>query len=212
MKKFLKHDNKFTFLSGLYDTLRDGDAEGFQTQFTAFLQEYLAIYYTPHHKEKVYQALCFMLIFALFGQDYDVRMEQDTGHGQSDITAFPFNLQRLQAFIFEIKSVAPHLKRNGKQSFKPRECIEKDLENAKTEGLAQIANRRYRARVPRQAMKVHEFVFGFSGKFYVAAVRTLERNVTGDWGEVTVKSTAVSECMVDTDMGEEDVGDEDEEA
>ena len=212
MTEFLDHSNRFTFLSGVYDTLSGGDAESFQTQFTAFLQEYLALCCTPHHKEKVYQALCYMLIFTLFGQEYDVRMEQDVGHGRSDIMAFPFGPQGLLAFIFEIKSVPPHLTRNGKRSPKPPERIEKDLENAKTGGLAQILNRRYRAPVPRHATKVHEFVFGFCGRFCVAAVRTLERNVKGDWEEVTAKSTTVSECMVATDMGEEDVGDEDEEA
>ena len=129
-----------------------------------------------------------MLIFALFGKEYDV-------------------------IIFEIKSVARHLKRNGKRSLKTAERMEKDLEKAKTEGLAQLADRRYRERVPRHATKVYEFVFVFCGKFCVAAVRTLERNVTEVWEQVAADSTVVCECMVgDADMGEEDVGDEDEEA
>jgi hypothetical protein len=64
----------------VYDTIIGGDAEGFQRQFTAFLQD-LALYCTLHHKEKVYQALCYMLIFALFGKEYGVRMEQEAGHG-----------------------------------------------------------------------------------------------------------------------------------
>jgi len=156
----------------VYDTIIDGNTEGFQRQFTAFLQEYLALYCTPHHKEKVYQALCYMLIFALFGQEYDVRMEQDAGHGRSDITAHPFSPQHLLALIFEIKSVARHLTRNGKRSLKTAKRIKKDLENAKTEGLAQLADRHYRERVPCHATKVHEFVFVFCGKFCVAAVRT----------------------------------------
>jgi hypothetical protein len=209
VKKYLV-SNRVTSLSTVYDTIIGGNAEGFQRQFTAFLQEYLALYCTPHHKEKVYQALCYMLIFALFGKEYDVRMEQDAGHGRSDITAHPLSPQCQQTFIFEIKSVARHLKRNGKRSLKTAKRIEKDLEIAKTEGLAQLADRRYRERVPRHATKVHEFVFVFCGKFCVAAVRTLERNVTEDWEQVAVDSTVVSECMVD--MGEEDVGDEDEEA
>ena len=205
--------NRVTSLSSVYDTIIGGNAEGFQRQFTAFLQEYLALYCTPHHKEKVYQALCYMLIFALFGKEYDVRMEQDAGHGRSDITAHPFSPQRLLALIFEIKSVARHLTRNGKRSLKTAKRIEKDLENAKTEGLVQLADRRYRERVPRHATKVHEFVFVFCGKFCVAAVRTLKRNVTEDWEQVAADSTVVCECMVDdADMGEEDVGDEDEEA
>ena len=33
------------------------EAEGFQRQFTAFLPKYLTLYYTPHHKEKVYRGL-----------------------------------------------------------------------------------------------------------------------------------------------------------
>jgi len=119
----------------------------------------------------------------------------------------------LLALVFEIKSVARHLKRNGKRSLKTAKHIEKDLDNAKTKGLARLADRRYRERVPRHATKVHEFVFVFCGGFCVAAVRTLERNVTEDWEQAAVDSTVVSECMVDdADMGEEDVGDEDEEA
>jgi hypothetical protein len=125
-----------------------------------------------------------MLIFALFGKEYDVRMEQDAGHGRSDITAHPFSPQRKLAPIFEIKSVARHLTRNGRRSLKTAQCIGKDLENAKTEGLAQLADRRYRERVPRHATKVHEFVFVFCGKFCVAAVHTLERNITEDWEQV----------------------------
>ena len=58
--------------------------------------------------------------------------------------------------------------------------MEKDLENAKTEGLAQLTDRHYRERVPRHATKVHEFVFVFCGKLCVAAVRTLERHVRED--------------------------------
>lgn len=86
----------------------------------------------------------------------------------------------------------------------------KDLEKAKIEALGQLADRRYRERVPRHATKVHEFAFVFCGKFCVAAVRTLHRNFTENWEEVAADSTVVSECM--TDMSDEDVGDEDEEA
>jgi len=137
-------------------------------------------------------------------------MEQDAGHGRSDITVHPFSPQRLLALVFEIKSVARHLKRNGKRSLKTAKHIEKDLEDAKTEGLAQLADRRYRERVPRHATKVHEFAFVFCGKFCVAAVRTLQRNSTENWEEVAADSTVVYESM--TDIGDEDVSDEDEEA
>jgi hypothetical protein len=205
--------NKVTSLSGVYDTIISGDAEGFQRQFTAFLQEYLAIYCTPHHKEKVYQALCYMLIFALLGKEYDVRMEQDAGHARSDITVNPFGPQRVLALIFEIKAVARHLTSNGKRSLKTADRLKKDLEKAKTQALTQIEERRYRARVPLHARKVHEYAFVFCGKFCVAAVRTFKRNSTGDWQQVTANTTNVSECMVDdTDIGEGDVGDEDENA
>jgi PD-(D/E)XK nuclease superfamily len=226
VKKYLVA-SRVTSLSNAFDTLVAGDAKGFQRQFTAFLQEYLALYLMPHHKEKVYQALCYMLIYALFGKEYDVRMEQDAGNGRSDITAHPFSPCRSLAFIFEIKSVTPHVTTKGKRSLKKAKRIEKDLENAKIQGLAQIADRRYRERIPLHTKKVHEFVFVFSGKFCVAAVRTLERNPTENWEQAAADTTdmVVSESLVDeTDMdeedewmidGEEDVGDEayeDEEA
>ena len=88
--------------------------------------------------------------------------------------------------------------------------MRKDLEKAKIEALGQLADRRYRERVPRHATKVHEFAFVFCGKFCVAAVRTLQRNSTENWKEVAADSTVVSESMID--VGDEDVGDEDEEA
>jgi len=194
----------------VYNTIIGGDAEGFQRQFPAFLQEYLAfynLYCTPHHKEKVYQA-CYMLIFALFGKEYDVRMEQDAGHGRSDITAHPFSPQRLLALIFEIKAVTSHSTRNGKRSLKTAERMKKDMEKAKTEALTQIAERRYRERVPRHVTRVQEYAFVFCGKSCVAAVRTLERKTTEDWQQVTADTTVISECMVD-DTGEEDITDED---
>ena len=98
------------------------------------------------------------------------------------------------------------MKRNGKQSLKTPEQMEKDLEKAKIEALDQLADRRYRERVPRHATKVHEFGFVFCGRFCAAAVRTLQRNSMGDWEEVAAGSTDVSESM--TNMGDE--GDEDE--
>lgn len=207
VKKYLIAD-EVTTLSSVHDTIVRGDAIGFQKQFTAFLQEYLLLFCTPHHQEKVYQAMCYMLFYALFGKEYDVRMEQDAGHGQSDIMAHPFSPQRLLALIFEIKSVSRHLKRNGKRSLKTPEQMGKDLEKAKIEALEQLANRRYRERVPLHATKVHEFAFVFCGKFCAAAVRTLQRNSMGNWEEVAAGSTDVSESMAD--MGDED--DEDEEA
>ena len=130
-------------------------------------------------------------------------MEQD-GHGRSDITAHPLSAQRLLALIFEITSVGRHLKRNGKRSLKTAKQMKKDLENAKIEALEQLADRRYRERVPRYATKVHEFAFVFCGKFCAATVRTLQRNSAEDW-EAAANSTVVFESM--TDLGDEDIGD-----
>jgi hypothetical protein len=137
-------------------------------------------------------------------------MEQDAGHGRYDITAHPLSSQGLLALIFEIKSVARHFNNNGKRSLKPADRMEHDMENSKTEALAQLADRRYRERVPLHATKVHEFALVFCGKFYVADVRTLKRNVTGDWEEVAADPTVVSESM-ESGMSEEDAGDENEE-
>ncbi|KIM76603.1 hypothetical protein PILCRDRAFT_91525 [Piloderma croceum F 1598] len=160
-------------------------------RFTTFLQEYLALYCTLPHKEKVYQALCYRLIFVLFGKEYDVRMEQDAGHGQSDITSHPFSSQHSLALIFEIKSAARHLMRNGKRRLKTANHIEKDLEIANSTAC--------RPSLPHESSTACN-----------KAVHTLERNVTEDWEQVAADSTVVSECMVDgIDMGEEDVGDED---
>ena len=56
----------------------------------------------------------------------------------------PFSPQRLLTHIFERKSVARHVKRNGKRLLKAAERIEKDLEKATIEGLVQLEDRRYR--------------------------------------------------------------------
>ena len=207
MVDYLKQTTAHPSLLGVYDVIVDADAEGFQRQFTAFLQEYLSLYCTPHHKEKVYQALCYMLIFALFSKEYDVRMEQDAGHDRSDITAHPFSPGCALSLIFEIKAVARHCKKSGKRSLKTADHLEKDLEKAKHEALAQIEQRRYRERA-LHTKRVHEYAFAFSGKFCVTAVRTLERNVTGDWQEVTSSNPAIVDCMVDN-IDDEDVDNED---
>ena len=191
-------------LSGMCAIIAGGDAEGFQRRFTAFLQEYLSLSCTPHHKEKVYQALCYMLIFALSDKKYGVRMEQDAGHGRSDITAHPFSQRHDLSLIFEIKAVARHWTKSRKQSLKTADHLEKDLEKAKDEALTQIEQRRYRERAPLHAKRVHEYAFAFSGKFSVAAVRTLERDAIGDWQEVTSSTSAILECMLG------DIDDEDE--
>ena len=169
-------------------------------------------YFAHHITQKVYrQALCYMLIFMLPGKEYDIRIEQNAGHGPSDILVHPLSPQHSHAFVFEIKSVSPNLKRNGNRSPKTANQIGKDLERAKVSALVQIENCHYRERVPHHATTVHEFAFVFCGKFCVAAVRTLQRNVAGVWVPVAVNSTAVSESAVnDADMSEGDVGDEDE--
>ncbi|KAF8635624.1 hypothetical protein AX15_000263 [Amanita polypyramis BW_CC] len=139
----------------------------------------------------------YILFYALFCKEYDARMKQDAGHGRSAITVHPFSPQRLLGLIFEIKSVARHLKRNGKQSLKTPEQMGKNLEKAKIEELEQFADLHYRERVPRYATEVHEFGFVFCGKFCAAAIYTLQRNSMSDWEEVAAGSTDVSESMTD---------------
>ena len=196
-------------LSRIAEVIINGDAEGFQSQFTNFLQQYLSLFCVPHHKEKVYQGLCFMLIFSLFGKQYDVRMEEDAGHGRSDITAHPLSPQCDLSLIFEIKAVARHYTKGGKRGLKAAKRLERDLEKAKQSALTQIEQRRYCERAPLHAKKVHEYAFAFSGKFCVAAVRTLQRDEAGHWQKVTSSAPAILECMVDI-TDNEDVDNEDE--
>jgi len=180
----------------------------------AFLQEYHSPFCTPHHREKVYRALCYMLIIIIFfGQEYDIRMEQDAiTSGQSDITAHPLNPRHVLSFIFEIKAVARYVTNKGKWMLKSADRVERDLEKAKVEALTQMEKRRYRERAPLHTTGIHEYAFVFAGKFCVAAVRTLERDATSHWREVRVNSAAVSNCMVSDDMDDDmddDVGDDD---
>ena len=202
-------------LSCKREIINNGNAEGFQTDFTAFLQDYIVSYLVPHHKEKVYQALIFMLIFAIFGDEYNIKMEQDFGSGRSDIIAHPVNPQSSLAFIVELKSLAPYWKdKKGKRSLKTRQRRENELEKAKTEALTELEVRQYREKVPLCAEKVHEFAFVFCGKFCAAAVRKFSRNDKREWVQDAETSTGVAECMFDTGEGEDedeaDMDDEDE--
>ena len=88
--------------------------------------------------------------------------------------------------------------------------MEKVQEKAKIGALGQLADCHYHERVPCHATKVHEFAFAFCGKFCVAAARTLQRNSMENQEEVAANSIVTSESM--TDMGDEDDGDESEEA
>lgn len=129
-------------------------------------------------------------------------MEQDAGHGRCDIMANPLSSQCLLAFIFEIKQVPPHLKKNSKKTLKPAKRIERDLEKSKTLALAQLEERRYREKFPLHATKVHEFALVFCGKFCMAGVRTLKRSVTGDWERVAaVVSEVDAEARHTVDSG-----------
>jgi hypothetical protein len=202
-----------TRLSYIHEIINNGDAKGFQTEFTAFLQDYIALYLVPHHQEKAYQALIFMLIFALFGDEYDIRMEQDSGFGRSDIIAHPVNPQRSLAFIIELKSVAPYWKdKKGKRSLKTPKRRENELEMAKTEALTELEVRQYRERVPLCAEKVHEFAFVFCGKSCAAAVRKFIRNDKREWVQDAEDSTDVAERMFDTgEEGEDEFGEDERE-
>jgi len=209
VKRYLDENKVGSLLTDVYGIIVNGDANGFQKRLTAFLHEYLSLFFTPHHREEVYQALCYMLIFSLFGNAYDVRMEHDAGFGRSDITAHPLGPHSILSVIFEIKAVATHIKRKGKRTLKSADGVKRDLEKAKAEALKQMEVRRYRDRAPPHVKRVHEYAFVFAGKYCLAAVRTLERDATGDWCEVTTSTSVTSDNTVDGDDMDMDM-DEDE--
>ena len=154
----------------------------------------------------VYQVMDNTLIFVLFNKQYDVRMEKDAGYGRSDIIAHPLHSLNSLAYIFEIKTVSSHSRRNGKQSLKTAERIQNELEQAKTGALKQIDDRGYRQGVPLHERTVHEYAVVFCGKSCAAAVRTFERKTMKDKWELM----AISDCMVTaTDSSEEYDMDED---
>lgn len=64
----------------LRNSILNGNAEGFQKHFTAFLQKRLSLFCVLSHKEKVYQSLCFMLFLKLFMDDpilWRTRLDQN---------------------------------------------------------------------------------------------------------------------------------------
>ena len=190
-------------LAGMYKILMDGNALKFQAMFTAFLQGHLSLFCVPQHKEKVYQALCFALFFALFDTSdrrYEVKMEQDHGHGRTDITAHPRIPGCVLSLVFEIKRVATHSSSGGKKrKLKSIDRLKKELSRATDDALRQIEELRYRARAPPDVRKIHEYGLAFAGKFCVAAVRTLQREVDGDWAEVD-RGAAVVDHLSKTDL------------
>jgi hypothetical protein len=198
--------------SDMYKIIMDGDAPKFQVTFTAFLQEHLSLFCVPRHREKVYQALCFILIFSLFDtadHRYKVKMEQDHGHGRTDITAHPRTPGCMLSFVFEIKRVATHSMIRGKRTLKSADRLKKELHNATDYALRQIELLQYRARAPPDTRKIHEYGLAFAGKFCVAVVRTLQREGDGgDWVEVNRGIPVVPQDISETDLAGDKDGDD----
>ncbi|KAF5383030.1 hypothetical protein D9615_004908 [Tricholomella constricta] len=208
LREFLKpHFESSAVLQAIRQTIFDGDGHAFRTQFRFFLQEHLSLFRLPSHREKVYQALGFMLIFNLSKSHYTIKMEQDNGYGRSNITAHPQTPDSVLSFIFEMKAVAPHHKLKGKRQLKSLEHIRKELHQATISALEQIEKRQHRARAPPHVTKVHEFGVAFSGTFCVAAVRTLTRTDSrADWAVIKIDTVDVdgnipeADLIVDDDM------------
>jgi len=190
----------------------DGDAGNFQVRFTAFLQEHLSLFCVPQHKEKVYQALSFMLIYLLFDtadRRYDVKMEQDDSFGRTDITAHPRMPDCLVSLVFKIKRVATHGKICGKRTLKSADCLRTELKCAVDDALQQIQLRQYRARAPLHTRKIHEYGLAFAGKFCVVAVRTFQREIdAGDWVELDRGTPVVPKDISETDLVGDDSDDD----
>jgi hypothetical protein len=182
----------------------DGDGHSFQTRFTEFLREHLPLFRAPSHKEKVHQALGFMLIHILSKRldgTYVVRMAQDDGVERSHITAHPRALNCFLSLIFEVKAVTSHHKYKGTRQLKPLLRIRNELRSAAAAALKQVEDRRNLARAPPHVTEVHEFGVAFSGKFCIAAVRTLVRDSSaGDWVEVKVDTVDVREDILEGDL------------
>jgi hypothetical protein len=197
----------------MHKTIMDGDAGSFQAKFTAFLQDHLSLFYVPQHQEKVYQALSFMLIYALFDTAdhcYDVKMEQDHGLGRCDITTHPQTTDRLVSFVFEIKRVLIHSKNNGKRTLNTAERLKKELNHATDVALGQIETCEYRTGAPLHARTIHKYGIAFAGNFCVVAVRTLRREVdAGGWvvDHITPVSPSHISAMdlVGDDSGKDDM-------
>jgi hypothetical protein len=156
----------------VYKIVTDGNARQFQATFTDFLQKHLSLFYSPRHKEKVYQALCFLLIFALSDHRYEIKTEQDSGCGRTVITAHSQTPGCMLSLVFEIKKVATHGMIDGKRTLKSTERLKQELYCATDDALRQIELRDYRARDPPGTRKIHEYALAYAGKICVAALRT----------------------------------------
>jgi hypothetical protein len=193
--------------------IRGGDAKALQMQFTAFLQQNLSLFCAPTHREKVYQAIGFMLIYSLFSNTsncaYDVKMEQDDGLGRSDITAHPQALADKESFIFELKAVPTHIRKGDKRKLKSINRLRKELYKATVNALDHIEECLYRAKAPHHASTIYEYGLAFAGKFCVVAVRTLSRTADGgDWVEIEQKAADVGVDIQQLDLVVDDEDDD----
>ena len=204
LKAHLRETVDSSTLAGMHKILMDGNALEFQATFTAFVQEHLSLFCVSQHKEKVYQALCFALFFALSDTSdrYEIKMEQGHGHGRTAITVHPQTPSCVLSLVFEIKRVATHSSSGGKKrKLKSTDRLKKELSRATDDALQQIEQRQYRAQAPADARKIHEYGLAFAGKICVAVVRTLQREVDdGDWVEVDRGTAVVPDHLSKTDL------------
>ncbi len=136
-------------LDKLTRALLEGDAETFEEQLQAFVTNVLS-FHDPGtlDPERVYQGFVVGLL-AVLEPAYQVRSNRESGKGRPDVLIRPMELGKA-GVVLELKVAKP-----GK----------KTLEQALSEGLAQLRGQNYGAELRAGgALPVHGFAVAFDGK------------------------------------------------
>ncbi|TDL17625.1 DUF1703-domain-containing protein [Rickenella mellea] len=197
-------------LDPLIGAIFNGDPVVLQSSLTGFLGRNLSYFVAGGHKEKVYQALLFGLLFAKIGGAFYVQMEQEAGAGRADITITPRDITKIIGFIFELKRVTVYAKtaKNTRRKRKTDQKLISDLETSVNEAMEQLNTRNYRSHLPLHVEMVYEFGISFAGKKCRVKGRWLRRKDNSEWTEIpSPHGDGVVEHYSFGD--EEDDGDED---
>ena len=128
--------------------LLSGDAETLEEELSGFTESVLSYHDIARRPEQVYHAFVIGLL-ATLEPDYEVRSNRESGKGRPDVTIRPRHAGK-PGVVLELKVAKPD---------------KKTLEQALSEGLAQIQARNYAAELAAAgASPVHAFAVAFDGK------------------------------------------------
>jgi hypothetical protein len=137
----------------MYRDLLEGNDEGFQKQFVAYVWETLSYHDVPQEKKILPEYGYHLFVLGLLAglrETHEVRSNIESGEGRSDVIVIPRDVQtHSRGFVFECKRVAE----------------EGQLEQGVASALAQIKEKQYDAVVKqREVPHIVHIGIAFAGK------------------------------------------------